>query len=48
MNAQGFVFLEHAVGAQLGQPDVENLLALCLPGRKTERKRNRKQNVVDQ
>lgn len=48
MNAHGFVFLEHAVGAELGQPDVENLLALCLTGRRTERKRNRKQNFVDQ
>lgn len=42
MNAHGFVFPKDAVGAQLGQPYVENLLALCLESRKRETQSKKK------
>ena len=34
VNVSGLVLLEHAVGAQLGHPDVEELVALYLGDRK--------------
>lgn len=32
MNTHRLIFPEHAMGTQLGQPDVEDVMALCLTG----------------
>lgn len=32
MNTHGLVFLKHTMGTKLGQPDVEEVMALCLTG----------------
>lgn len=34
MNTHGLIFLKHTVGTQLGQPDVEDLMTLCLTGKR--------------
>lgn len=39
MNTHGLVFLKHTMGTQLGQPDVEDVMALCLTGRRGEREK---------
>lgn len=41
MNTHGFIFPKHTVCTQLGQPDVEDVMALCL--RKEGRARQREQ-----
>lgn len=33
MNTHRLVFPEHTVGTQLGEPDIEEIMALCLAGR---------------
>lgn len=33
MNTHRLILLKHTVGNQLGQPDVEQVVALCLNGR---------------
>lgn len=38
MNTHRLVFPKHAVGTQLGEPDIEEIMALCLQGGRKERK----------
>lgn len=45
MNTHRLVFSKHTVGTQLGEPDIEEIMALCLTGRK-EREKTANRNSV--
>lgn len=41
VNTHGLIFLKHTMGTKLGQPDVEDVMALCLTGSRGERERRK-------